>query len=162
MASRLGPLTAVAAAGAGVPAVAIGDVAVRHVRLTTGGVELWDGTHAQEAVVWDEVVELRTDLPTTILPSPRLADSVGPVLLGILGGGYVSEPNRAAVTVRTRSAGDREWEIDGHHVTGYRRRDAAVAVRLAQRLVDDAPSRALLAVPDELIARIGVRIHPRR
>lgn len=162
MASRLGPLTAVAAACSGIPAVAIGDVAVRHVRLTTGGVELWDGTRAQEAVVWAEVAELRPDLPTTILPSPRLADSVGPVLLGLLGDGYVSEPSRAAITVRTRSAGEREWEIDGHHVTGYRKRDAELAGRLAQRLVDDAASRALLAVPDELIARIGVRIHPRR
>ncbi|MCT9819698.1 hypothetical protein N3K63_05285 [Microbacterium sp. W1N] len=179
---RVGPLTAVdAVAGAArdaatpdapgaarlpaapvLPAVAIGDVAVRHVRLTTSGVELWQGAEPHEAVAWGEVADVELDLPTTRLPSPLLADSIGPVLLGVLGDAYTAEPNPVTARVVTRSAGAQEWELDGHHVTGYRRRDAELTERLVARLVAEPDARVLLAVPGELLARLGTVARPRR
>jgi hypothetical protein len=153
---RLGPLTAVPAPAA----LAVGDVAARSVRLTSTAVERWSAAEKRDEVPWAEVAELAVDLPVTLSPSPTIGDTVVPVILGIFGDAHTPTPERAWVTVVDRDGRQRRWEIDGHHVSGYRRRHVRSATALTARLLEDPSARVLLAMPGELLARIDDLARP--
>jgi hypothetical protein len=155
---RLGVLTALEGEA---PAVAVGDAAVRHVRLTVEGL----APHLADAptgfVPWGQVRNLSIEAPTTWWPYPALGDSIGPILEGLLGGG--SMPDAAGTptfAVRLTSAeGDRvEWRATQHYLSGYRRGDARAALRLGEYLVARPESRVLLSRPAELLDRVSTLV----
>ena len=160
---RRGPLTAIEGA---TPALAIGDAAVRHVRLTPDGVGLWLGETARELVPWSGVEAIVVEPPTTWWPHPAVGDSVGPILEGLLGGGAAETlETTPTFPVRIAAVGRdiQEWPITQHYLSGYRPRDARATTRLVDYLVEQPEARVLLARPAELLERVSalVRARPR-
>jgi hypothetical protein len=149
---RLGPLTAI---GGVEPALAIADVASRHVRLTAASVTRHLGETALDVVPWDDVAGLALHLPTTRWPHPLLPEHLLPILVGVLGGGApASESPPLSVEIAT-AEGVRSWALESHYTAGYRRGDAQRAVRLLDHLTSTPSSRALLSHPLELLSRLS-------
>jgi len=159
---RQGPLTALEGEES---ALAIGDVAARHVRLTPEGLTAFLADSSAAYVPWAQVRALVVEPPTTWWPYPALGDSIAPLLEGLLGGGAsFAEPTETPTfPVRiTTDSGDIEWGVTPHHLSGYRRADARATTRLAEYLVDRPEARVLLSRPAELLDRISalVRVRP--
>ncbi|MET0297445.1 MAG: hypothetical protein ABW024_08590 [Microbacterium sp.] len=153
MTSRHGPLTALAGA---TPALAIGDVDMRHLRLTPAGVAWHRAETRRVFAPWTDVVRLTVDPPKTWWPNPVVGDWVVPTVEGMLGGGgEVREPEPYFAHVVLAGADEELWEIDRHHISGYRRQDALATGRLVEHFAATPGSRALLAQPDAVIARIS-------
>lgn len=151
---RTGALSAV---GGTEPALALGDVAARHVRMTVTGVQPFLGDAPSGFVPWAQVRSIEFAPPTTGWISPVVVDTVAPLLVGIFGGGAAADVEETPVfTVRVVGADDAwEWPATLHHLSGYRRRDADTARRVIDRLVDSADARALLRRPTDLLERIA-------
>lgn len=164
-ARRIGVLTALD--GADGPAVAVGDPAAHHVRLRPDGLQSVLGSGAAGASVpaapvpWDRVRSVAVDLPTTWWPHPAITDTVVPVIEGILGGssGGITETPTFPVRVAVDDGSLIEWRATPHYLSGYRRRDAALARRFVEHLVARPDARVLLARPDDLLARLGEILH---
>jgi hypothetical protein len=160
---RRGPLTALDGAA---PALAIGDTAVRHVRLTQDGLSVWLGDATGDFVPWTSVQAVVVEPPTTWWPHPAVGDSVGPILEGLLGGG-TSETLETTPTFPVRVAAEGrdilEWRVTQHYLSGYRPRDARATTRLVDYLLDRPDSRVLLSRPTELLDRVAalIRVRPR-
>lgn len=154
---RVGPLTAIAGSD---PALAVGDPAVRHVRLTPRGIAPYLADAPSGFVPWAEIDELQLRVPTTWFPSPALADSIGPLLNGLLTGflvGAAEHPTETPtfdVHITTTDGGLLEWPVTPHYIAGYRRADAATATRLSEHLVTHPEARILLAQPVALLERL--------
>jgi len=159
-ARRQGPLTALEGAE---PALAIGDVAVRHVRLTPDGLAPYLADAHGGFVPWSAVRTLAVEPPSTWWPSPALGDSIGPLLEGVLGGGFSDMEQTPTFPVGiVTTAGDRlEWHATQHYLSGYRRSDARAATRLAEYLVAHPEARVLLGRPTELLERISLLLRGR-
>ncbi|MEV5069871.1 hypothetical protein MRBLMI12_001453 [Microbacterium sp. LMI12-1-1.1] len=159
---RRGPLTALEGPEA---ALAIGDAAARHVRLTPGGLAPWLGDSPGGFMPWDAVRLLTVQPPTTLWPHPAIGDSVGPLLEGLLSGGgsFVEGAETPTFPVRVGTAGaDIEWGVTQHYLSGYRRAEARATTRLAEYLTDRPEARVLLARPAELLDRIATLVRVRR
>lgn len=148
-----------------VPALAIGDVAVRHIRLTSDGLTLWLGDRSGPALPWDGVRAVTLEPPTTRWLHPAVADSFGPLLEGILGGGLSDQPEAAPtfpVRIAANDGGVVEWNVTQHYLSGYRPREVRATQGLLEYLVARAEARVLLGRPAELIDRISalVRVRP--
>ena len=159
---RRGPLTALEGAE---PALAIGDAAARHVRLTPDGLALWLGDSPAGFIPWRDVRLLVVEPPTTRWPHPMIGDAVGPLLEGLLSGGgsFVEGTETPTFAVRVTTDGDViQWGVTQHHLSGYRRAEARATTRLAEYLIDRPDARVLLARPAELLDRIAtlVRVRP--
>lgn len=158
---RRGPLTALEGER---PALAIGDTAARHVRLSSEGVSLWLGKAMTDALRWGSVQAVVVDPPTTWWPHPALGDSVWPILEGLLGGG-ASETLETTPTFPVRMAVEGrdilEWRATQHYLTGYRPRDARATTRLVDYLVERPESRALLSRPTVMLDRIAMLVRAR-
>ncbi|GAA5196243.1 hypothetical protein [Microbacterium jejuense] len=156
---RLGLLTALEGEA---PALAIGDAAARHVRLTTAGLAPHLADSPAGFVPWTRVRALTVDAPTTWWPHPAIGDSIGPVLEGLLGGGGgvldANETPTFAVGVTTDDGESVEWRATQHYLSGYRRGDARAALRLGEYLVAHPESRVLLARPAELLDRVSALV----
>lgn len=153
------PLTAVEGAQ---PALALGDVAARHARLTVDGVVRHVGESAVAEVPWSDVIALEAVLTTTRWPHPAIPDVAIPVLIGLLGdGGSASEAAPLRLELAT-AAGGESWTLESHYVSGYRRADARATTRLLEHLVAVPESRVLLARPGDLLDRISSLLRPRR
>lgn len=151
MTSRHGPLTAL---GGRAPALAVGDIQLRHLRLTAAGVAWHAGERRLEFVPWIDVEGLAVDVPHTWGPHPAVSDWTRSIIETALGGGgefREPEPYFARVAL---GGVEELWEVDRHYLSGYRRRDARTAARLVEHLGAASSSRALLAQPDEIITRI--------
>ncbi|WP_347977058.1 hypothetical protein [Microbacterium sp. ProA8] len=159
---RRGPLTALEGVE---PALAIGDAAARHVRLTPDGLAPWLGESPAGFVPWGEVRLLVVEPPTTWWPHPVIGDSVGPLLEGLLSGGgsFVEGTETPTFPVRVATdGGGTEWGVTQHYLSGYRRAEARATTRLAEYLTDRPEARLLLARPAELLDRIAtlIRVRP--
>jgi hypothetical protein len=159
---RRGPLTALEGTE---PALAIGDAAARHVRLTPDGLAPWLGESPAGFVPWREVRLLVVEPPTTWWPHPMIGDSVGPLLEGLLSGGgsFVEGTETPTFPVRVATdGGGTEWGVTQHYLSGYRRAEARATTRLAEYLTDRPEARLLLARPAELLDRIAtlIRVRP--
>lgn len=153
MTSRHGPLTAL---GGATPALAVGDVDMRHLRLTPAGVAWHRAQTRRVFAPWSDVTRLSIEPPKTWWPNPVVGDWVVPVIEGVLGGGgEVREPEPYFAHVALADAEEELWEIDRHHISGYRRSDAAATLRLVEHFSTNPQSRALLAQPEAVIARIS-------
>lgn len=159
IARRRGPLTALVGAA---PALGLGDVAARHVRFTATGAETRVGAAERGLIPWQEVRTVVFDPPTTWWPHPAIGDAVVPLVGGLLGettspllgaDGTAQETPTFAVRIATHG-GDREWQATLHHLSGYRRKDVAVARSLVEYLVTHPEARVLLAHPAELLDRV--------
>lgn len=148
-----GPLVALDAEE---PALALGDAAARHVRLSARGLTAFRGGVPGAFVPWRQVRALSSEIPTTRWPNPAVADWIVPVVEGFLGGvGEVAETPTFPVHIVTTQGDMHEWPATVHYLAGYRRRDAAAANRLIDHLLAQPPSRALLAHPADLLDRLG-------
>lgn len=158
---RVGALTALDDTDG--PAVALGDAAVRHVRLRPDGLQPALGDAPAGFVPWARVRTVVADVPATWWPHPALGDTLVPVIEGIFGGssGDISETPTFPVRVTTDDGAVLEWRATLHYLSGYRRRDAALAGRLVAHLVAAPEARVLLARPDDLLARLGEILHKR-
>jgi len=158
---RIGVLTALDDDGQG-PAVAFGDAAARHVRFRPDGLQPALGGAPSGFVPWAEVRAVTADVPTTWWPHPGLGDAVVPLLEGIFGGssGEVTQTPTFPVRVATSDGSWLDWSATPHYLSGYRRRDAAVAQRFVDHLVARPQTRALLAHPDDLLARLEDILRP--
>ena len=158
---RRGPLTALEGDD---PAVAIGDVTARHVRLTPAGLAPWLGNSPAGFVPWVAVRAITVEPPTTRWPHPAIGDSVGPLLDGLLGGGVsMVEPGETPtfpVRVRTE-ADDLEWRVTQHYLSGYLRREARATTELVAFLADRAEARVLLGRPADLLDRVSALLRSR-
>lgn len=153
---RQGPLTALEGSA---PALAIGDVAVRNLRLTTDGIARHLGDAQAAFMPWTRVRSVIVQPPTTRWPHPAIGDSIGPILEGLLGGGVLTEGERTPtfpVVIETIDGDRIEWAATQHYLSGYRRADARAATRLAEYLVAHPDARVLLAQPAELLDRIAL------
>jgi hypothetical protein len=131
VARRVGALTALEDTDG--PAVALGDAAARHVRLRPDGLQ------------------------------PALGDTLVPLIEGIFGGssGDIAETPTFPVRVTTDDGAVLEWRATAHYLSGYRRRDAALAARLVDHVVAVPYARVRLARPDDLLSRLGEILRPR-
>lgn len=189
---RVGLLSAVPESDGVDAAVAIGDVAARHVRLTPAGITPYLADAPAGFVPWNEVAGVDVEPPVTWWPHPVLGDTIPAMLEGLFGGGAVeavetpSFPVRVAVregAARTdalpegagrtdalpegagrtdaapggpaRAGNVLEWRAASHHLSGYRRRDAALARKLLAHLTARADARILLARPSEMLGRLA-------
>lgn len=156
---RHGPLTALEG---GRPALALGDVAARHARLSAHGVARHLGESAVAEVPWSDVIAVEAVLTTTRWPHPAIPDVVIPVIIGLLGdGGSASEASPLRLDLATTGGGE-SWTLESHYVSGYRRADARATTRLLEHLTAVPESRVLLANPGELLDRISTLLRPRR
>lgn len=139
------------------PGLAIGDAAVRHVRLTTRGATAFLGDDPGAFAPWSQIRAIVIDPPTTWAPNPALVDSIGPVIEGLFGGiaGPVEETPTFEVRIDGPHGEAREWRATLHYLSGYRKKDARFASRLLDTLVDRPETRALLGHPAELLERLG-------
>lgn len=135
---------------------------MRHVRLTIGGLAPHLAAAPSGFVPWGEVRSIELDPPTTWWPSPVLGDAIGPLVEGLLGGGTmvgadgsVAETPTFAVRLTTSEGTAYDWPATVHHLSGYRKKDADLAVRAVDHFITHPASRALLARPAELIDRLG-------
>lgn len=153
-APRLGPL---AAAPGDEPALALGDVAVHHLRFTPDGVVPHLADAPAGFVPWADIREITLDIPTTWWPDPRLGDTVVPLVVGLLGGGIdeASAPPTFAARVGFVEGGDLDYRVTPHYLSGYRKKDAGVAARVVRLLVDRPEVRVLLADPTALLDRLA-------
>ncbi|GLJ95213.1 hypothetical protein GCM10017591_12750 [Microbacterium dextranolyticum] len=152
---RVGVLTALADEGDGA-AVALGDVAAHHVRLRSDGLVPAFGAAPSGFVPWRQVRELDADIPATWVPAPAVMDVVGPLLEGVFGGsGSIAETPTFPVRIVADDGARLEWRATPHYLSGYRRRDAAVAARLLAHLVARADARILLSRPHEMLGRLA-------
>lgn len=153
---RQGPLSAL---GGALPALAIGDAEVRHVRLRPDGLTLHLGDSPGGFVPWADIREIAVDPPTTWWPHPAVGDTFWPAVEGLLGGGAATDsiPETPTFPVRITTSGFDvvEWPVTTHYLSGYRRRDAKATVRLVEYLVGRPEARVLLAQPTELLDRIS-------
>ncbi len=163
---RRGPLTALEGAE---PAVAIGDAAARHVRLSPEGIARHVGETRSAFVSWAQVESVRAQPPATWWPYPAISDMAASLLGGLAGGLDLGEENETPtfVVAITTIDGDRlEWRATQHYLSGYRRGDAQATTRLVEYLGARGEARLLLARPRELVDRIsaltrgGPRIGP--
>ena len=163
---RRGPLTALEGAE---PAVAIGDAAARHVRLTPEGLARHVGEPQYQFVPWAQVHAVTVEPPATWWPYPALADTAAALLGGAIGGvelGEAGETPTFAVVIMTIDGERLEWRATQHYLSGYRRADAQATTRLVEYLTARGEARLLLARPAELLDRIaaltrsGPRIGP--
>lgn len=157
---RRGPLSALEGAA---PALAIGDAAVRHVRLTPDGLARHLADRVSQFVPWGEVHAVTVEPPSTWFPYPALGDTAAAVLGGALGGlelGEASETPTFPVAVMTLDGRRHEWRATQHYLSGYRRADAQATTRLVEYLVARGEARLLLARPAELIDRITALTRP--
>jgi len=158
MTSRHGPLMSLAGA---TPALALGDVEMRHLRMTPAGVAWHRAETRREFALWADVARISVDPPATWWPHPLVGDWVVPMIEGVFGGGgEVREPEPYFAHVRIGEGDEELWEIDRHYISGYRRRDAQSTARLVDHLASTPGSRALLAHPDAVIARISAIVRP--
>lgn len=160
---RRGPLTALEGAEA---AVAIGDTAARHVRLSAEGIARHIAKTRSAFVPWAQVRSVTTDPPATWWPYPALSDMVASLLGGVAGGLDVGESQETpsfVVAIATEDGDRLEWRATLHYLSGYRRRDAQATTRLLEYLSTHADARLLLARPAELVDRISAltRIGPK-
>jgi hypothetical protein len=159
---RRGPLTALEGAE---PAVAIGDAAARHVRLTPDGLARHIGDSPSQFVPWSQVHAVTVTPPASWWPYPVISDMAAALLGGVAGGleaGEAAETPTFLVVITT-IAGDRlDWRATQHYLSGYRRGDAQATTRLLEYLSARGEARLLLARPAELIDRIAAltRIGP--
>lgn len=138
------------------PALAIGDTAVRHIRLEAHGVTYALGDSPTSFTPWADVRRIVIEPSTTWFPNPAIADSVMPVLEGLLGGGGgVEEAPTFPVRITSAGGEKREWRVTSHYIAGYRRRDAQAATRFVDYLVEHPHARVLLANPAELLDRFA-------
>ncbi|MDW4572149.1 hypothetical protein R8Z57_05075 [Microbacterium sp. M3] len=158
---RRGPMTALEGDA---PALAIGDTAVRHVRLTPDGLTRWLGDRHGEIVRWDGVRAVTLEPSTTRWLHPAMVDWAGPMLEGLLGGGLTDHPE-AAPTFPVRIAGNDgavvEWNVTQHYLSGYRPREVRATASLLEYLVARAEARVLLNRPAELLDRISALVRTR-
>jgi hypothetical protein len=153
---RRGPLSALE--GATAAALAIGDAAARHVRLTPDGLARHIGPTASEFVPWSRVHTVTVDPPSTWFPYPALGDTAAALLGGALGGMELSEAAETPtflVRIATIDGERDEWRATQHHLSGYRRADAQATARLVEYLAARGEARVLLGRPGELIDRIA-------
>lgn len=138
------------------PAIALGDVAARHVRLRPDGLQPALGGAPSGFVPWAEVSTIAAEVPTTWWPHPALGDTVAPILEGIFGvSGDIAETPTFPVRVTTTDGARLDWVATPHYLSGYRRRDGAMASRFVEHLAARSDARVLLARPDDLLARLG-------
>lgn len=151
---RHGALTAL---GGTAPALAVGDVQIRHLRFTPAGVAWHRGETRLLFVPWADVEAIAIDPPKTRWPHPSARDWTMSFLAVALGGaGEPSEPEPYFARMTQRDGDEELWEVDRHYISGYRRRDAHAASRLVEYVSTSPTSRALLAQPDEILDRISV------
>ena len=160
---RRGPLTALEGAG---PAVAIGDAAARHVRLTPDGLARHVGELQSQFVPWTQVHSVVVTPPATWWPYPAIADLAASLLGGVAGGlelGDGAETPTFVVVIATMDGERLPWRATQHYLSGYRRADAQATTRLVEYLSARAEARLLLGRPAELIDRISAltRLAPR-
>lgn len=152
---RQGPLSALEGTA---PALAVGDVAVRHVRLDPTGISLHFADSPGGFVPWSDTREIALGLPTTLWPHPAIGDTVWPTIEGLLSGGAATESLSETPTfpfrITTAQSDVVEWALTPHYLSGYRRRDARAATRLVEYLVAHPDARVLLAQPVALLERI--------
>lgn len=155
VARRVGVLTALDDTDG--PALALGDAAARHVRLRPDGLQPALGDAPAGFVPWGQVRAVVADVPATWWPHPAVGDTLVPLIEGIFGGssGEISETPTFPVRVTTDDGAVVEWRATPHYLSGYRRRDAALARRLVDHLVAAPEARVQLARPDDLLARLG-------
>lgn len=153
-AGRLGPLSVVDGAE---PALALGDVAVRHLRFTPVGVIPHLAAAPIGFVPWTNVIGIELDIPTAWFPHPGFADTVVPLVVALLGGGpeEPSETPTFSARLGAVEGGDLEYRITPHYLSGYRKKDAAIAARVVNLLADRPEVRGLLADPTALLARLA-------
>ncbi|MEV4686346.1 hypothetical protein [Microbacterium sp. LWH3-1.2] len=157
---RRGPLSALEGPS---PAIAIGDVAARHVRLMPDGLARHIGERASEFVMWAQVHTVTVDPPSTRFPYPALGDTAVALLGGSLGGlemGETAETPTFVVAVATLDGERREWRATQHYLSGYRRADAQATTRLVEYLVARGEARLLLGRPAELLDRVAALLRP--
>lgn len=147
------------------PALAIGDTAVRHIRLTSDGLTLWLGERTGPFIPWEGVRAVILEPQTTRWLHPAIADSVGPLLDGLLGGGLTEQPEAAPtfpVRVAANDGGVEVWNVTQHYLSGYRPREVRATAALLEYLVARAEARVLLGRPAELLDRVSalVRVRP--
>lgn len=155
VARRVGVLTALDDTDG--PALALGDAAARHVRLRPDGLQPALGDAPAGFVPWSQVRVVVADVPTTWWPHPALGDTLVPLIEGIFGGssGDIAETPTFPVRVTTDDGAELQWRATPHYLSGYRRRDAALAGRLIDHLVAAPDARVLLARPDDMLSRLG-------
>lgn len=150
MAPRHGPLTATA------DGIAIGDVAVRHVRLGVDGVSGWVGDEQKAALPWTDVLGVRFSPPTTFWPWPGIQETAGSLLLAVLGDvSPFGEIEQYPVVITVASGDEVTWEVDPHYISGYRRSHARSAQRIVELLTSSEESRKLLAHPADALTRLA-------
>ena len=159
---RRGPLTALAGAE---PALAIGDAAARHVRLTPEGLARHIGDARSQFLPWAQVHSVTAAPPATWWPYPAISDMLAALLGGVAGGletGEAAETPTFLVVITTIDGDRLEWRATQHYLSGYRRGDAQATTRLVEYLSARGEARLLLARPAELIDRISAltRIGP--
>ncbi|WP_324012638.1 hypothetical protein [Microbacterium sp. JZ37] len=150
MASRHGPLTATP------DGLAIGDVAALHVRLRADGVAECVGDAPRAVLPWSDIRALRFSPPTTIWPWPGMQETVGSLLLAVLGDvSPLGEVERYPVVLTVTSGDEVTWEVDPHYIAGYRRSHVRSAQRIVEVLTSSAESRALLRHPADALTRLA-------
>lgn len=161
VARRVGVLTALDDTDG--PALALGDAAARHVRLRPDGLQPALGDAPAGFVPWGQVRAVVADVPATWWPHPAVGDTLVPLIEGIFGGssGDIAETPTFPVRVTTDDGAVLEWRATAHYLSGYRRRDAALAARLVDHVVAVPYARVRLARPDDLLSRLGEILRPR-
>lgn len=137
-------------------ALAVGDAAVRHVRLETHGLTSALGDSPSAFIPWADVRRIVVEPETTWFPHPGLADTIMPVFEGLMGGGGgVEETPTFPVRITSAGGETREWRATTHYLAGYRKRDVLAAARLIDYLVEHPAARVLLGSPSELLDRFA-------
>lgn len=149
---REGPLTAIEGM---TPALAIGDVAAFHVRLSLTDVSRYLGNAMQSSMRWSTVATLAADIPTTRWLHPMVGDTVMPILEGLLGGGDLREVETFPLRITTTEGAAIEWRVSPHYVSGYLRSDVHTTGELLDYLVATPEARILLGRPTTLLDRVS-------
>ena len=148
---RVGPIVATE-----LPGLVIGDVRARHVRLLPERVEHHDDD-GTTTWAWDDLDDLRVDVPVTRWPHPALGDWIVPFVGAAFSGGLWDAPDVRDLQLRVRTVDGEalEHELSGHWAVGYPKRHAVLVRRLIELLRKSPDTRALLANPDAMLSRIG-------
>lgn len=129
----------------------IGDPGRKHLRVTPRALVYVDGGAESEWFPWEDTDEVVLKLQTTRFRFPGMLSGLATaIFVAVTAESPDFGPEDGEVVVRRGDTSTR-YPLSRHHVGGYWAKGVDATQRMLDRLVADAPSRALAAHPDALL-----------
>ena len=147
--TRFGPLHSSASA------LIVGDPTRSHLRFDRDEIRYIAEERTAAAYGWADVSRIQLNLPQTRFRYPGATAGVAMSVVALVAHDTLDLEAKPGTATVTRGTETTTVRIDTHHLIGYWRGALTATQRLLDRLLSDAPSRALLNNPDQLVKTVA-------